>query len=116
MKEEFNALRRRAEIARNKLKGKKNVKIDKKYNFTVFYNSEIKVKTIPEDVYNDNELYAKLLSVLSDDSIVNPINYMIDNSYYKSLSENEKEKYLFNLIAKYRKLKERYHKEKMLNV
>lgn len=112
-KTEFNALRRRAEMARNKLKGKKNVKVEKSNSFTVYYGTDIKIKTISDKEYQDDDLYFKIKKIFEDDTIINPIGQMLDTTYYNQLNELEREKYLFDCISKYKKFKERFNREKL---
>lgn len=60
----------------------------------------------------DEKLYQKVCQMLSENKdIRNPITYLMDNEYYNSLNERGKERYFFELIDKYNKLKIRFENE-----
>ena len=62
---------------------------------------------------NDQALYEKVCKMLEDDRIIiNPINELIDKKYYDSLSIESKQRYILDLSDKYRKMKERYDRER----
>ena len=62
---------------------------------------------------NDQTLYEKVCKMLEDDRIIiNPINELIDKKYYDSLSIESKQRYILDLSDKYRKMKERYDRER----
>ena len=60
-------------------------------------------------------MYNKVKNTVDNDSI-NPLNEIIDFNYYKSLSNEQKERYFFMIADKYRQLKKRYEIEKMKEV
>lgn len=60
----------------------------------------------------DQELYEKVKQILSSDEIViNPIKELIDAKYYKTLSLEAKQKYIFDLSEKYKEMKLRFERE-----
>lgn len=57
----------------------------------------------------EQELYQRVCKMLDKDEVViNPIQELVDYKYYNSLSLEAKQKYIFDLSAKYKELKERY--------
>lgn len=64
----------------------------------------------------DDVLYEKAVSIFeSDEIILNPINRLIDQDVFISLSDREKQRYILDLTEKFNQFKERYEKEKMLS-
>lgn len=64
----------------------------------------------------DEKLYLKVKEILTEnEDAINPIGKLVDAQKFSSLSEQDKEKYLFNLVDKYKKMKERFSKEKELS-
>ncbi len=62
----------------------------------------------------DEKLYKRVCDILdSDELIINPIARLIDNDEYVHMSNEEKQRYVLELSAKFRELKERYDKEKI---
>lgn len=60
----------------------------------------------------EQELYNRVCKLLnSDNIIVNPIQELIDNKYYATLSLEAKQKYVYELSEKYKEMKDRYIKE-----
>lgn len=77
------------------------------------YNREFNV-TINKRTSSDERLYEKVCSILdSDELIINPIARLIDNAEYESMDNEAKQRYILELAAKFRELKERYYREKM---
>ncbi len=64
---------------------------------------------------DDEQLYNKVKDVVNLD-IVNPMAELIDINYYKTLTNEQKERYFFELSDKFRELKSRYEKEKIKQV
>ncbi|MBE7076573.1 MAG: hypothetical protein E7374_01630 [Clostridiales bacterium] len=61
----------------------------------------------------DQDLYAKVCKLLSNDNVViNPIKELVDNKYYDSLTLEQKQKYIFDLSEKYKVMKSRYEQER----
>lgn len=64
-------------------------------------------------VTSDDELYKKVVDILnSDEIILNPISRLIDDAYYKSLGENEKQGYILELSQKFARMRNKYEMEK----
>lgn len=64
----------------------------------------------------DEKLYCKVKEILSEnEDAVNPIGKLVDKSKFSALSPCEQERYLFELIDKYKKMKERFIQEKELS-
>ncbi|MBR1988241.1 MAG: hypothetical protein IKA36_04275 [Clostridia bacterium] len=60
----------------------------------------------------DQELYEKVKRILSSDEVViNPIKELIDSKYYKTLTLEAKQKYVFDLSEKYKEMKLRFERE-----
>ena len=89
-----------AQQAKNRLRGKDT-------------SHKSNVKTI--EVQDDEKLYF-LVKKTVDDNCINPLAELIDIKYYKSLSNEQKERYFFNIADKYRRLKSRYEHEKLKQV
>lgn len=69
-----------------------------------------------EKTDKDEVLYQKIKKMLDkDECIINPIGELIDKQIYGSMDESNKQRYVLELSAKYRELKERYYKERMSN-
>ncbi|MCH5164658.1 MAG: hypothetical protein J1F36_06550 [Clostridiales bacterium] len=77
------------------------------------YNREFNV-TVSKHMSRDEQLYEKVRLILeSDELIINPIARLIDNSEYDKMDEESKQRYILELSAKFRELKDRYYREKM---
>lgn len=62
----------------------------------------------------EEAMYQRVCEMLSmDEYVSNPIGRLVDHDVYDNLSPQEKQKYIFDLSAKYRRLKERYNKERL---
>ncbi len=60
----------------------------------------------------DQELYEKVKQILlSDEIVINPIKELIDTKYYKTLTLEAKQKYIFDLSEKYKEMKSRFERE-----
>lgn len=115
-KEGIDALKRMANMAKNRLRNKvrenDNKALKKGDTFKVLFGEgvDIKNKIITKE---DVKLYAKIKTMLDEDEdILNPIAKLIDHKYYGKLDELAKERYLFELINKYKIYKMRYFEEK----
>ena len=63
----------------------------------------------------EQELYERVCRLLEKDEIVvNPIQELVDHKYYKTLSLEAKQKYIFDLSEKYKEMKIKYEKEREL--
>ena len=62
----------------------------------------------------DEKLYEKVCCILESDEIVmNPIARLIDNDEYENMDSETKQRYILELSAKFRELKERYYRERI---
>ena len=76
------------------------------------YNREFNV-TISKHKTEDEQLYEKVRSILdSEELIINPIARLIDQNEYDNMDNDGKQRYILELSAKFRELKERYNQEK----
>lgn len=61
----------------------------------------------------DEQLYGKVRAMLDrDEDITNPIGQLVDKEVFDKLDEGNRQRYILELSAKFRELKERYYKEK----
>lgn len=64
----------------------------------------------------DEILYQKVKTMLDENEcIINPIGKLIDQQVYGKMDDSNKQRYILELSAKYRELKERYYKERIGN-
>lgn len=76
------------------------------------YNREFNV-TVNKQKTSDEQLYLKVRSILeSDEFVINPIARLIDQNEYDNMDSDGKQRYVLELAAKFRELKERYMREK----
>ena len=76
----------------------------------VYFNgSDIKNKIITTE---DLKFYEKVKIILQENGVFNPLARLIDNKTYNRLDDNAKERYLFGIVAKYKKYKQKYEEEK----
>ncbi len=76
-----------------------------------------KLAIIQEIEQVDNEMYEVVASIIESDEIVlNPLTKLMDNSYYNSLSEDGKNRYILELANKYVKLCKEYEKRNKTSV
>ena len=115
-KQGIDALKRMAQMAKNRLRNKvtenDNKKNKSKGVFKVIYGNsvDIKNKIITRE---DKKLYDKVKSMLDqNEDILDPIARLIDYKIYNKLDILTKERYLFEIVDKYKKYKERYYAEK----
>ena len=115
-KQGIDALKRMALMAKNRLRNKVTEKDNKKIKnrgyFKVLYGDsvDIKSKIITRE---DMKLYDKVKAMLDENSdITNPISRLIDYKQYNKMDEMGKERYLFDLVGKYKKYKEKYNEER----
>lgn len=108
-------LKAMAQQAKDRLRGKSEKITNIKYNkFFKNLNNKSNVKTVIISE-NDDLLYDKIKNTLDNDSI-NPLSDLIDFAYYKTLTNEQKERYFFKLADKYRMLKNKYENEKLKEV
>lgn len=107
-------LKQMAKQAKDRLQGKTNKHFTKN-NILCVKTNQSYIKTVIINNDADVEMYNKVKNTVDNDSI-NPLNEIIDFNYYKSLSNEQKERYFFMIADKYRQLKKRYEIEKMKEV
>ncbi len=62
---------------------------------------------------DDDVLYKKVVDILtSDEIILNPISRLIDNTYYSTLTESEKQGYVLELSRKFEIMRNKFNLEK----
>ncbi|MBE5731335.1 MAG: hypothetical protein E7350_05275 [Clostridiales bacterium] len=77
------------------------------------YKREFNI-TVSKHASKDEELYQKVRKILdSDELVVNPISQLIDKEEYEGMDTEARQRYVLELSAKFRELKERYYREKM---
>ena len=113
MREGIDALKRMAQMAKNRLRNKVNENENKMFknrgSYTILQGGiDIKSKIISKE---DEKLYQKVASILSQGDVFNPLARLIDTKIYSKLDDSAKEKYLFELIEKYKAYKEKYERE-----
>lgn len=65
---------------------------------------------------NDEVMYQKIKEMLDENEcVLNPIGTLIDQQLYSSMDEPNKQRYVLELAAKYRELRERYYRERIGN-
>ena len=116
-KQGIEALKRMAQMAKNRLRNKVKEVDNKKSgrsNFKVIFGSgvDIKSKIITKE---DEKLYNKIKLMLDEDfDIINPIAKLIDYKVYNKLDNLSQERYLFQLVDKYKTYKAKYEEERKL--
>ena len=117
-KEGIDALKRMAQMAKNRLRNKVREKDNKKAgsrsNFKVIFGDgvDVKSKIITKE---DIKLYNKIKEMLDENyDIINPISKLIDYKVYNKLDELSQERYLFNLVDKYKLYKAKYEEERKM--
>ncbi len=96
-------------ISEAKLEGKNEGEIIK----TLSRIAKNEVHTQCFGVTSDDELYNKVVEILnSDEVILNPISRLIDEKYYDTLTDSEKQGYVLELGKKYEKMRNKYYLEK----
>ena len=118
-KQGVDALKRMALMAKNRLRNKVIEKENKGKpcrSFKVIYGEsvDIKSKIITRD---DAKLYEKVKEILNENmDISNPISRLIDYKVYNKLDSLNQERYLFDLVNKYKTYKQRYINEKQSQI
>lgn len=115
-KQGIDALKRMAQMAKNRLRNKvkenNNKQLKKTDSYKVLFGEivDIKSKIITKD---DDVLYGKIKQMLEEDAdVANPIARLIDYKVYNKLMPLAQERYIFNLIERYKACKTRYEQEK----
>ncbi len=111
-KEGYDALKRMAMLAKNRLRNKvkenDNKALKKGDRFKVLFGEgvDIKCKIITKE---DEKLYTKVKEMLDENQdVANPIARLIDYKIYNRLDDISKERYLFDIINKYKQYKDKY--------
>ncbi|MBQ7227145.1 MAG: hypothetical protein IJX05_01945 [Clostridia bacterium] len=61
----------------------------------------------------EERMYGRVKEILMrDENVTNPIGQLVDKEEYEQLDEANKQRYILELSAKFRELRERYYKEK----
>ena len=61
----------------------------------------------------DERLYGKVRDMLDkDENVTDPIGRLVDRDIFDKLDADNRQRYILELSAKFRELKERYYKEK----
>ena len=77
------------------------------------YNREFNV-TVNRFTSKDEQLYEKVCEILrADEFVINPIARLIDKTEYDNMDNEARQRYVLELAAKFRELKERFYKENM---
>jgi len=112
----IDALKRMALMAKNRLRKKvnenDNKNIKNRGQFKVIYGEgvDVKSKIITRE---DRKLYEKVKTMLDEEGeVTNPMARLIDYKVYNKLSSESKERYLFEMLDKYKKYKQKYNDEK----
>ena len=104
-------LKQMAKQAKDRLQGR-HMTSTSKGNVTCIRNGENYIKTITIKNDIDKDMYTKVKDCIKSDAI-NPLNELIDFNYYKTLSNEQKERYFFKIADKYRQLRQIYENEKI---
>lgn len=99
-------LKQLAKRAKERLSGKPKMNGENKK-----YINKTNIVTI-KIIENDEKFCEKVEKIVKNDTFC-PINDLIDFDYYKKLSNQQKEKYFFELANKFRKEKEKILSKKL---
>lgn len=116
-KQGIDALKRMAQMAKNRLRSKvrenDNKLLLKSDKFKVLFGEgvDIKSKIITKE---DVKLYGKIKNMLDEnEDVTNPIARLIDYKVFNKLDDSAKERYIFNLVDKYKNYKDKYYSERI---
>lgn len=119
-KQGIDALKRMAQMAKNRLRNKvkenNNRQLKKNDSYKVLFGEivDIKSKIITKEDYN---LYNKVKQMLSsDEDIFNPLARLIDYKVYNKLMPLAQERYILNLVDKYKTYKAKFEQEKLSQI
>ena len=107
-------LKAMAQQAKDRLRGKANNVTNIKYGKNFYNQQKNNVKTVIIEL-NDEKFNNKIKGIIETENIC-PLNELIDFSYYKTLSKEQKERYFFTLADRYRKYKEKIETQKIKQV
>lgn len=116
----IDSLKRMAQMAKNRLRNKVREHDLKEANgrsdFKVIFGRDVDIKSkiiTKEDV----KLYGKIKEMLdADEDVYNPIARLIDYKVYNKMDDLAKERYLFDMVNKYKLYKEKYEEEKLKGI
>ena len=115
-KQGIDALKRMALMAKNRLRNKvkenNSRQIKKNDSYKVLFGEivDIKSRLITKE---DEGFYCKVKQILDEkENVFNPIARLIDYKVYNKLLPEAKERYIFNLVDKYKTYKAKYEQEK----
>ena len=113
MEKNYNcdALKRLARQAKNRLSNHKYLNGKGEYNVkNGEYLAEYKLMLLSSK--EDEKLYSKVCQILSENrDVIYPLGKLVDKTKFSTLSDKDKERYIFNLADKYRQMKQRFEKE-----
>lgn len=113
MEKNYNcdALKRLARQAKNRLSNHKYLNGKGEYNVkNGEYLAEYKLMLLSSK--EDEKLYSKVCQILSENrDVINPLGKLVDKNKFSTLSDKDKERYIFNLADKYKQMKQRFEKE-----
>ena len=131
MKKEMSEIKRRAMLAKQRLKMGYWQKMQSERdligcsteNRAVIESArEARIKTFERDsrralgddfAERDEKLYGRVRRMLDEDEdVTDPIGRLVDKSEYDRLDSANKQRYILELSAKFRELRERYYREK----
>lgn len=97
----------------NYSKYRQNTKVKSKFKLLsgVFSNLEIEVKRICN---NEVELYNKVAEILNSETIC-PLAQLTDNKVFDKLNDEEKQRYMLNLSAKFNEIKKQIEQNKQVS-
>ena len=107
-----DALRRLAKQAKNRLNGRKN-------GGYKIYGGEFLAdyKLVQISSKEDERFYQKVSEILKENyDIINPLGKLVEIEKIANMSDIEKERYVITLADKYIKMKNRFEKERALEV
>lgn len=113
----LDAIKRMAQMAKNRLRKKVNEKENKTAksgSFKIIFGDgiDIKNKIITRE---DKKLYEKVKAIVDGgETVFNPIARLIDYKIFNKIGEQEKERYLLDLVDKFKRYKEKYQEEKQI--
>ena len=95
-------------------KNEKNEKLESADDLLKDYYkaSKLEKRKKSEKELEEDRLYPIVCSIIDEDDGLNPLGRLIDKRYYESLDFEGKQRYVFELSEKYRRLKQRYYEER----
>ena len=131
MKKEISEIKRRALLAKQRLKmgywqrmqedrdkvmgaTNNNELIHSAHNERMLESERDTRRALGDDFAERDELlYSKVRDMLDrDEDVMNPIGLLMDKDAFDHMDADNKQRYILELSAKFRELKDRYYKEK----